>query len=283
MNTIKSWAVAALITLLPVAASAQLVSFQPGTGRVEAKKVKKAQKTTEQTTSNAVETTVGADIVSHYIWRGQDLAGFSIQPSASVGWKGLSLTAAGSASLDRDDYQEIDLTLGYKLGHFNIGVSDYWCTGIDTENRYMYYDVNYGAHKFEGNLGFTCKYFSLQGYCIFWGNDFKLDGSRAYSTYIELGVPFKFGSLDWLVTAGMTPMESAGQWEEQTRMTELGEHEVNVRVWDYAEGPACCHAAIRCTKELNLGSMRMPVFAEMNMNPYLSKANLIFGVSINVR
>lgn len=35
-----------------------------------------------------VEASVGADIVSGYIWRGQDLGGVSLQPSASIAYKG---------------------------------------------------------------------------------------------------------------------------------------------------------------------------------------------------
>lgn len=34
-----------------------------------------------------VEASVGADLVSGYIWRGQDLGGVSIQPSLSVAYK----------------------------------------------------------------------------------------------------------------------------------------------------------------------------------------------------
>ena len=38
-----------------------------------------------------VEATLGADIVSNYIWRGQDLGAAAIQPSLGIGYKGLSL------------------------------------------------------------------------------------------------------------------------------------------------------------------------------------------------
>ena len=40
-----------------------------------------------------VEATAGADLVSGYIWRGQDLGNVSIQPSASVSFRGFSQTA----------------------------------------------------------------------------------------------------------------------------------------------------------------------------------------------
>lgn len=228
-----------------------------------------------------VEANVEADIVTHYIWRGQDKGGLSIQPTATISWQGLYLSANGSAGIQKDDEQEINLSLGYKLGGFNLGVTDYWETGIDTENRYFYYDEKKGAHSLEGNLGFSCKYFSLQGYCTFWGNDFKIDSDKhAYSTYIELGIPFKLAELDWQITAGMTPMESSGWWTTRTVDTLLGTTDIKVKEYSYADGVACVCASLRATKDIDLGDVRMPVFAEINTNPYLKKATLLFGLSI---
>ena len=45
-----------------------------------------------------VEASVGADLVSGYIWRGQDLGNVSIQPSASISYRGFSLSGWGSGS-----------------------------------------------------------------------------------------------------------------------------------------------------------------------------------------
>lgn len=48
-----------------------------------------------------VKASVGADIVSGYIWRGQDVGGVSLQPNASIAYKGLSLEAWGSVGIER--------------------------------------------------------------------------------------------------------------------------------------------------------------------------------------
>ena len=310
----KKTLMALVALLLPLSLSAQLISVQQGTGRVETKKeskknkekkenevnkeiketkeikvkeikvneeVKDAEPSTTVQENKDIEASVKADLVSHYIWRGQDLAGFSIQPSASLSWRGLSLTAEGSAGLQKDDYYEMDLTLGYKLGPVNIGVTDMWCSGLDAEDRYLYYNSKLGAHKFEGNLGVSCKYFSLQGYCMFWGNDYKIDSDRrAYSTYIELSVPFRISGIDFEAKVGGTPMESGGWWETRTRQTELGEREVNTKVYEYGEGPSCCLASLRATKDLHFKDVSLPVFAEISVNPYMSKATMLFGISI---
>src|SRR5574344_2350440 len=75
------------------------------------------------------ETTISADVVNQYIWRGQDLGNVSLQPTLGVAYKGLSLTAWGNVGLsDKDDTKEFDLTAAYTVGGFNVGVTDYWFT-----------------------------------------------------------------------------------------------------------------------------------------------------------
>lgn len=69
--------------------------------------------------------TVRGDLVSSYIWRGQDLGSTAIQPTLGVGYKGLSLTAWGSYGLvNADDVKEFDLTLDYTIGGLSIGITD---------------------------------------------------------------------------------------------------------------------------------------------------------------
>ena len=75
------------------------------------------------------ECSVGADLVSSYVWRGQDLGNFSIQPTVSLSCKGISLSAWGSAGFDPSDTREVDLTLGYSVSGFSISVTDYWFDG----------------------------------------------------------------------------------------------------------------------------------------------------------
>lgn len=225
-----------------------------------------------------VEGSVKADIISHYVWRGQDRGGFSVQPTMSLEWQGLSLGAFGSTGFSADDAKEIDIALGYERWGVNIGVTDYWETGIDENNRYLFFKEEECAHQLEGNIGYTCKYFSLQAHTVFWGRDRKINGDRAYSTYIELGVPFTLGGVDWKVRGGFTPFESAGT---ESVVVENG-YFTNKYIQDYyyAEGFACVEAALRATKTLDIGFSKMPVFAELNVNPYLQTAQFVFGVTI---
>ena len=73
-----------------------------------------------------VEASVGADLVSGYIWRGQNLGGVSVQPSLGISYKGLSLGAWGSVGIESKDTKEFDLTLGYSIGGFSVSITDYW-------------------------------------------------------------------------------------------------------------------------------------------------------------
>lgn len=225
-----------------------------------------------------VEGSVSADIVSHYMWRGQDHGGFTVLPAVSVGWQGISLGIEGSTGFSSDDEKEIDVKLGFERWGVNIGVTDYWVTGVDEKNRYLFFKKDESAHQLEGNIGYTCKYFSLQAYTLFWGRDRKWNGDRAYSTYVELGVPFTLGGIDWQLRGGITPFESAG---ERTPRVDNGYYTGKYDYdYFYAEGFACVEAALRATKTLDIGFSKMPVFAEFNVNPYLQTAQLVFGVTI---
>lgn len=225
---------------------------------------------------------VSGSLVSRYMWRGIDTAGPSIQPSLTLGWKGLSLDVGGNIPFDKEDVRDIDVTLGYSLYGFNIGVIDYWTADVDPKNRYFYYGGEAECpHQLEANLGYTCKYGSLQAYTMVYGNDYKIDGDRAYSTYIELSVPFRLGGLDWDVRAGVTPFESAGSTYDETVITESGKTKTVTRGdWMYGESFTCNMASIRATKNLEFKHFNVPVFVELHTNPYLQRANLVFGVTI---
>ena len=108
--------------------------------------------------SSEIETTISGDIVSQYIWRGQDLGNAAIQPTLGIAYKGLSLSAWGSYGItNADDTKELDLTLAYTVGGFNIGITDYWfsevANGGDPDGRYFKYEAHSTNHVFEANIG----------------------------------------------------------------------------------------------------------------------------------
>ena len=60
-----------------------------------------------------VEFGAAGDVVSKYLWRGQNYANVSVQPSAWLSYKGFSFTVWGSTGFTKDDMAEIDLILSY--------------------------------------------------------------------------------------------------------------------------------------------------------------------------
>ena len=212
---------------------------------------------------NDIETTIKGDIVSSYIWRGQDLGSVAIQPTLGIGYKGLSLTAWGSYGLTNpDDVKEFDLTLGYTLGGFNIGITDYWFSvGLDPDARYFKYDAHGTNHIFEATVGYDFGPVALAWYTNFAGNDgFNKDGKRAYSSYFEANVPFKLATVDWTATAGAVPFAT----------TSYG-----------TTGFAVTNLSLRATKDIKVtDSFSIPIFGQVTGNPCSQKAYLVLGFTL---
>lgn len=236
-----------------------------------------------------VTPTVGLDLVSHYMWRGTDMGGISVLPYGKLGWHDFSAQLWGSTGFDNDDAKRLNITLGYKYKMFNIGVTDYWTSGMDYSGRSLYFewDPVKNGHQLEANIGVDFGFLSLQAYTMVWGNDFKyktqvdtqyrLDGERAFSTYIEARFPFYAAGLDWDICAGITPFESAYGVAEGGSIAGLT---IMERQHFYADKTALIMASIRATKRLEFGDIKVPLFAELHTNPYMKKANLLVGVSV---
>lgn len=207
-----------------------------------------------------VEASVGADLVSGYVWRGQDLGNVSIQPCVSLDYKGLSLTAWGSVGIDKDDTKEFDLTLGYTTGGFSLSVTDYWFNGGP---GYFRYGARNTSHVFEAQIGYDFGFLALNWYTNFAGNDgVNDDGDRAYSSYFNLSVPFRLGGFDWTVEAGATP------WATTFYNDGAGGFEVT-------------DVSVGVSREIPLTSrFALPVFAKCTWNPATGGAYFVFGVSL---
>lgn len=212
-----------------------------------------------------ISTTIGSDIVSSYIWRGQDLGGVSLQPTLGLECKGISLSAWGSVGLaDPADTKEFDITLGYTIGGLNIGITDYWFNaGLDPQDRYFKYDAHGTNHVFEANIGYDFGVVSAQWYTNISGNDgVNKDGKRAYSSYFEVAAPFKLATCDWTATVGAVPYAT-----------------------DFygTNGFAVTNLAVRASKDIKVtDSFSIPIFGEVSANPCSQKAYLVVGMSFGL-
>lgn len=210
--------------------------------------------------SGKVEATAGADIVSSYIWRGQELGGVSIQPSLGLAYKGLSLGFWGSVGIDRKDTRELDLTLSYTTARLTAMLTDYWFSPYDDAEKigYFHYHARHTQHILEGGLAYDFGPVAIAWYTNLSGNDArKGNGDRAYSTFIDVSVPFQLAGLAWTAEVGITPWEGA-----------------------YADGFNVPFVALKAQKDISLtDSFALPVFAQAAFNPYDESAYLVFGIS----
>lgn len=208
-----------------------------------------------------VETSVGADLVSNYIWRGQELGGMSVQPSASVSYKGFSLGAWASVGLDRNDTKEFDFTLGYSTGGFSVSVTDYW---FDSNGNvdYFKYGAHETAHVFEAQVGYDFGCVAFNWYTNIGGADgVNKDGKRAYSSYFSLAAPFKLGGLDWSAELGATPWANSFYGE--------------------ASSFAVCNLSLSASKEIKVtDSFSIPAFGKVTFNPSIGSTFFAFGISL---
>lgn len=208
-----------------------------------------------------VETELGADIVSGYIWRGQDLGGVSVQPSLTVSYKGLYLNVWGSIGLDKEDSREVDLIVGYENGGFSISLTDFWTVASGDEAKYFKYGAHSTSHVFEAQIGYDFGVLAVNWHTNIAGADgVNKDGERAYSSYIQLSAPFSLGGVEWTAEAGATPWAT-----------------------DYyadANGFAVCDLSLTASKEIKItDSFQVPAYAKVTFNPASEQSYITFGLS----
>ena len=204
-----------------------------------------------------VEASLGAEVVSSYVWRGQQLGGFSVQPSLSLDYNGLSLSAWGSVGLDSSDSKEIDFTLGYSNDAFSISLTDYW---VDYGTGFLHFAAHDTDHVVEAQIGYDFDVFAVNWYTNIAGADgVNEDGKRAYSSYISLSAPFSLGGIDWTAEIGATP------WAN-----------------DYYEATGFSVREISLTAETEIEvteNFSLPLFAKLACNPATEDTFFVFGIS----
>lgn len=210
-----------------------------------------------------VEGSVSADVVSRYVWRGQVLGDAAVQPSASLSYKGLSLSAWGSYGfLNTEDTKEFDLTLSYTVGGFNVGVTDYWFSYYGADNKYFEYRAHDTSHVWEANVGYDFGPLAIQWYTNIAGADgINKSGKRAYSSYVQLSAPFSLATCDWTATIGAVPYAT--------------------NFYSDVNGFAVTNVALRATKAIPVcKKWSLPLFMEGSCNPSTKKGYLVVGFTV---
>ena len=221
---------------------------------------------------------VGADLVSSYLWRGQNLGGMSIQPMVSLDWKGLYVSGWANIGADNWSFEELNPELDITIGYDNFGLA------VDLTHPYYF-----GGDPYFGKGGFTAQEqttgstmevhaglhlgdwfekfpLSLDWYTTVYGDDCYQDEKgewhRAWSTYIQVGYQFELPlgmTLDTRV--GLTPWRGMYSFYEE--------------VWEDAKTVAINNINLRLQREFELKHIYLGVWGEMMLNCYgIDKTNL---------
>ncbi|MDR3704783.1 MAG: hypothetical protein P4L28_02615 [Paludibacteraceae bacterium] len=227
-----------------------------------------AQTATTASTPTKGSFTVGADLVSSYIWRGfTENKTPNIQPSATFTYGGLSIGAWGSGSFD-GTYKEVDLSASYAFNDlFSLTVTDYnWAF----KKSYFKYNNDSTDHIFEGTLSYAgVKEFplSISVNTMFYGADKKLNSDstklkNAFSTYVELAYPIAKNAK--LTIGGLYVSSKDGL--NAYAVTKKGFNITNV--------------ALKVSKDLKFSeSFSLPVYGIIGFNPETEDAFFVGGIT----
>jgi hypothetical protein len=202
---------------------------------------------------------VGADLVSSYVWRGtKQGTGPNIQPSLKFTTGGLTLGSWGSYSfLDGGDLKETDLYASYAFGFgLSVGVTDYYYQGVP----YFTYSGDTASHAFEVNLGYAIKSLSLSANYIL--NDASKGGPAnkpgGGDIYVEAG--YAFENFGVFVGAG-------NGWHSSDK--DNGDDIF-----------ALCNIGLKTSKTLKVSdTFSIPVSGAISLNPDKEQLNLVVGFS----
>ena len=221
---------------------------------------------------------VGADVVSSYLWRGQNLGGISIQPSVTLGWKGLYLSGWANIGADNWTFEdlnpELDVTIGYDDFGFQVDLTHLYYFGGDPyfgKGGFKAQEQTTGS-TMEAHVGFHLGDIvenvplSLDWYTTVYGDDCYQDEhgewKRAWSSYVEVGYDFNlpFG-LVLGARVGIVPWRSS--------YTDYQE------VWTNAKTVAINNLNLRLDRDFKLKHVYLGVWGEVMLNCYgLDKTNL---------
>jgi hypothetical protein len=221
---------------------------------------------------------VGADVVSSYLWRGQNLGGLSIQPSVTLDWKGLYVSGWGNIGADNWTFENINPELDITIGYDNYGLQ------LDLTHLYYFGGEAYfpkggfaaqeieSSSTMEAHAGFhlgdlvESVPLSIDWYTTIYGADCYENEAgewqRAWSTYIQVGYTFNLPLGIGLTTnVGFTPWRGMySNYEE---------------VWKNAKTVAINNIHVRAERYFELKDIELGIWGECMLNCYgLDKTNL---------
>jgi len=202
---------------------------------------------------------VGADLVSSYVWRGSKIgSGPNIQPTVKFTIGGLTIGSWGSYSMhDFGDFAETDLYTSYAFDFgLSLGLTDYYYQGSPVFS----YAGDTASHALEININYAVSNLSISANYVL--NDASKGGPAnkpgGGDMYFELNYAFK----------NFTAFAGAGNgWH--TTYKDNGEDVFTV-----------CNIGIKTSKELKISdTFSLPLNGAVMVNPDREELNLVVGLS----
>jgi len=235
---------------------------------------------------------LGADIMSRYVWRGTQFGGNSpsIQPSLSVNYKNLTFGVWGAYSTGGvHASQELDLYLSANFINdmFTLIVTDYYFPSDTASYHFLSYD-NKTGHVLETGLVFngTDKFpISLSAYVNVYGHDshkvgdnpsdtttFNIEQGIQFSNYFEISYSKSFkNNFDISAFLGFT-LSNPKKADSNTGY--IGESGF------YGNGPGIVNLGFSASKSLKItNSYSLPLSVSFIINPQAERVYLVFGIS----
>lgn len=204
----------------------------------------------QEETASESPFSIGADVVSNYVWRGTKFGGPSIQPGLEVGLGNFAIGAWGSFSLNGFDIQENNFYITYSVGNLGLSLTDYYYQGPLFD-----FSDTAGSHAFEVGASYNFGNFGLLAGLVL--NEAPGAGSAGGDLYIEANYAFEYFSLFAGVGNGWYTLD-----EDPTK-DEFG----------------LVNLGISAEKEINAGNLSIPVFGSVIVNPQAEIAYLVVGFS----
>ena len=220
---------------------------------------------------------VGADVVSSYLWRGQNLGGISIQPSVTFDWRGLYVSGWGNIGAENwafeNIYPELDITIGYDNYGVQLDLTHLYYFGGETyfpKHGFKAQEIE-SSSTMEAHAGFHLGDLvedvplTIDWYTTIYGADCYQnevgEWQRAWSTYIQVGYTFSLPlGIDLTTNIGFTPWRGVySNYEE---------------IWKNANTVAINNLHLRAERYFECGGLELGIWGECMLNCYgLNKYN----------
>lgn len=205
--------------------------------------------------------TAGSEAMSQYMWHGLPLTSSpTVIPAVSVNFEKEDFSfEAGVCSvteLQREHYLEMDIWASATYRGFTFMAQEY---GMGD---------NLGLGGYSDNLELSLGYelpfdvpASLTWNTFVAGDDYNGDGSRAFSSYVELCIPYETGGFSFNFTAGAVPFASDEMYG--------------------TEGFAVTNLSLQAGYKLSIGdNLELPLYIQDTYSPLLEHNFVVLGCSL---